>query len=60
MAAKTHRQKVDVRGAVSQGLATPLTRCWPAAPTASQEFNEYLGKLSEHHDIPKVASAGNG
>lgn len=25
-----------------------------------EEFNEKLGKLTEHNDIPRVSAAGNG
>ncbi|KAJ0408357.1 hypothetical protein P43SY_003083 [Pythium insidiosum] len=25
-----------------------------------EELNQYLGRLTEHHDIPRVSAAGNG
>ncbi|KAF0757879.1 hypothetical protein AaE_004116, partial [Aphanomyces astaci] len=24
------------------------------------EYSQYLGNLSEHHDVPRVSAAGNG
>ncbi|TMW63109.1 hypothetical protein Poli38472_002050 [Pythium oligandrum] len=25
-----------------------------------EELNQYLGRLTEHHDVPRVSAAGNG
>ena len=62
VATMTHRDKVSEGGAPGASAASsPFTRSRALASLAQvEEFNEKLGNLTEHNDIPRISAAGNG